>query len=341
MTRHGLGAIQSPPDDRDFPLDALYAITGTEKAIVIPPTFIAPSETYAPLNQGSTPQCVSFSAAAMKLCEDGQWPLDTGLFFTRIGGGPNGAVVRNAFDQLLKVGYPPDEANHKISAYFAVKMIQAEIQAAIMAFGPVVLGVSWYNSWFSPVAGVLPKPDFVAGGHAILAIGWDSRGLRLRNSWGTKWGLAGDCFLPWVYLAGEAWKAVDVPIPPAPAPIPPAPTPTPPEVDMIPNTPKPIGSLVVSPATNVRGVDLNTGALVAGVAGRTFPALFETTLATPISSDPDSVHVYAVTVGAQLVGILARNGVFTPSVAPAADRSYLVHLNVPGDVNATPTITKA
>lgn len=219
---HGLGAILSPTDDRDFPLDALYALTGTEKAIVIPPTFIAPSETYAPLNQGTTPQCVSFSAGAMKFCEDGAWPLDTGLFFTRIGGGPNGAVVRNAFAQLLKVGYPPDEANHRISAYFAVPMIIPEIQAAIMAFGPIVLGTAWYNSWFSPVAGVLPKPDFAAGGHAILAIGWDSRGLRLRNSWGTRWGLAGDCYMPWAMVDGEAWKAVDT----APIPVPPAPAPT-------------------------------------------------------------------------------------------------------------------
>ncbi len=224
MTEHGLGAIPSPPDDRDFPIDALYALTGAEKAIVIPPTFYAPSETYAPLNQGTTPQCVAFSSGALKLCEDGMWPLDTGLFFTRIGGGPNGAVTRNAFAQMLKVGYPPDEANHKISAYFAAPVIQAEIQAAIMAFGPVVLSMAWYNSWSSPVHGVLPKPDFIRGYHAILAIGWAPEGLRLRNSWGNRWGYNGDCFLPWSMLStvSEVWKAVDT----APIPIPP-PTPAP------------------------------------------------------------------------------------------------------------------
>jgi hypothetical protein len=224
---HGLGAIPSPPDDRDFPIEQLYALTGQEKAIVIPAVYYAPNETYAPLNQGTTPQCVAFSSGGLKICEDGMWPLDTGLFFTRIGGGPGGAVTRNAFDQMLKVGYPPDEANHMIGSYWAVQVIQAEIQAAIMAFGPVVLSVTWYNSWFSPVAGVLPAEDFPAGGHAILAFGWDSQGLRLRNSWGNRWGNGGDCYLPWSMLnaVGEVWKAVDT----IPAPI---------EVDMIPLKPQ-------------------------------------------------------------------------------------------------------
>jgi hypothetical protein len=84
-----------------------------------------------------------------------------------------------------------------------------------------------------------------------------------------------------------------------------------PEAQMIPTLP--FGSLTVTAAINVRGVDLNTGALVAGVAGKTFPVLFETTLATSISPDPDSAHVYAVAVGTQLVGILARNCTFTPA----------------------------
>ena len=261
MSDHGLGALPSPFDPRDFPLDALYALTGTEKAIVIPPTYIAPSATWAPLNQGTTPQCVAFSSGGMKICEDGAWPLDEGQFFTRIGGGPNGAVVRDAFDQLLKVGYPPDEANHKISAYFAVPMVQAEIQAAIMAFGPVVLGMTWYNSWFMPVAGVLPKPDTRAGGHAILAIGWDSRGLRLRNSWGNRWGIAGDCYLPWSMVAGEAWKAVDVPTP-IPTP------PTRPEATMIPLTVTGPGggTATLLAGTGRRLIDIATGALVVPTA---------------------------------------------------------------------------
>jgi hypothetical protein len=222
VTDHGLGALPSPPDDRDFPIEQLYALTGQEKAIVIPAVYYAPNETYAPLNQGTTPQCVAYSSGAMKLCQDGMWPLDAGTFFKRIGGGPNGAITRNAFDQLLKVGYPPDEANHMIGSYWAVKVIQAEIQAAIMAFGPVVLSVTWYHSWFTPIGGVLPAEDYPAGDHAILAFGWDSKGLRLRNSWGTKWGNGGDCYLPWSMLSavGEVWKAVDT-------------IPTPPEADMI------------------------------------------------------------------------------------------------------------
>jgi hypothetical protein len=161
---------------------------------------------------------VAFSTAALKGYEDridqGQFfDFDEATFFGRINGGPNGAIVRDAFDQLLKVGYPPDEASHKIAAYFAVPVAQADIQAALMAFGPVVLATDWFSEWFTPDrVGVLPAPRVKAGGHAIVAIGWDARGLRLRNSWGAAWGQSGDCYLPWAYLGKvwEIWKAVDV-----------------------------------------------------------------------------------------------------------------------------------
>jgi hypothetical protein len=64
---------------------------------------------------------------------------------------------------------------------------------------------------FRPVAGVLPAPDTLVGGHAIVAYGWDARGLRLRNSWGATWGIGGDCWLParLVPRLSGAWEAVD------------------------------------------------------------------------------------------------------------------------------------
>ncbi len=224
---HGLGAIPSPPDDRDYPIDQLYAMTGAPKAIVIPPTYVVPSLP-AILDQGSSPQCVAFSSGALKLYEDGPWPLNEGLFFARIGGTANGAYVRDAFKQLLSTGYPPDEATHKVSAYFAVPVVRADVQAAILAFGPLVLGMTWLNSMFRPVKGVLTcdRASGVAGGHAILLVGWTLIGGQLywilQNSWGAVWGVGGQCYLPdsaFSGLVGEAWKAVDVvdpPIPPSP-----------------------------------------------------------------------------------------------------------------------------
>ncbi len=116
---------------------------------------------------------------------------------------------------MRTAGYPVtgvgDASDHRIAAYYAVPRDVATIKAAIYDLGPIVLSTPWYRSWFRPAAGVLPRPDTQVGGHAIVAYGWDARGLRLRNSWGTDWGVAGDCWMPEYlvpHLSG-AWKAVD------------------------------------------------------------------------------------------------------------------------------------
>jgi hypothetical protein len=227
----GLGAIQSPADANDWHVHLLYATVGAEPVTAPPPTYQVPAPQPATLNQGSTPQCVAFSSAWLKEFEDlrdtGAFVPNTGAFFTAIGGGPNGAVVRNALAQMLNVGYPPvsgSAAAHKIAAYYAVPVTQADIKSALMTFGPVLISTPWFNSWFHPnAAGVLPAPDTQVGGHAIAVVGWDdTKGFRLQNSWGSGWGISGDCFLPYAYLprVWEAWKAVDVIEPkPAPAPI--------------------------------------------------------------------------------------------------------------------------
>ena len=216
MTDYGLGAIQSPPDERDWPIDALYAASGIEPEAALPSAYVVPSPVPPWLNQGTSPQCTAYSTAWAKRWQDirdtGDFDTDEAAFFRAIGGGSNGAVLRDAFVRMLGVGYPPNPTAHRIRAYYAVPRTKLDLCAAILAFGPVVIGTAWANSWFSPINGVLPGFDWSAGGHSIAAIGWDQRGLRLRNSWGTAWGEHGDCFLPWTRLAHlwEAWKAVDV-----------------------------------------------------------------------------------------------------------------------------------
>jgi hypothetical protein len=223
----GLGWLPSPLDERDFPIDQLYALRGIEKETAPPAEYICPGELPPISDQGSTPQCVAHGSSGMKGYEDridqGQFfPWNRPLFFTQIGGGPNGAFVRNAFDRMLKYGYPvlaiDDAANHKIANYYAVLITQAEMQAALMAFGPLVIGMDWDGAFDSPPSsGVLRKPSgYVRGGHCLLFVGWRVIGgvtcWILRNSWGTGWGVNGECYLPFAYLTavvGEAWKAVD------------------------------------------------------------------------------------------------------------------------------------
>lgn len=65
-------------------------------------------------------------------------------------------------------------------------------------FGPVVLGINWYEGMMTPddKAYIHVTGDAV-GGHAILARGvnFKQRRVTLRNSWGSDWGANGGCHI--------------------------------------------------------------------------------------------------------------------------------------------------
>jgi hypothetical protein len=219
---YGLGALPDPHDPRDYPVEALYAAEGLTPtpAAALPASYAAPGMPPV-LNQGATPQCVAFSTSSMKAWQDrrdtGQfWDFDEPKFFAAIGGGPYGAYVGSAMQQLLTTGYPVvsigQASRHRIAAYYVVPRTAEAIKAAILDLGPVVLSTPWHQSWFSPVAGVLPPPGPVISNHAIVAYGWDDRGIRLRNSWGAAWSIGGDCWMPEAYLpdVDAVWKTADV-----------------------------------------------------------------------------------------------------------------------------------
>jgi len=79
---------------------------------------------------------------------------------------------------------------------------EEDLAEAILTIGPAVIGVAWYDGMFRPDRrGFIRPTGKMQGGHAIMVHGCDSRGpertrvYRLRNSWGEKWGVNGDCFL--------------------------------------------------------------------------------------------------------------------------------------------------
>jgi len=64
--------------------------------------------------------------------------------------------------------------------------------------GPSVLGINWYQGMYNPDEKGFIKPSGrVMGGHAILARAVNIREekITLRNSWGSGWGLSGDCYI--------------------------------------------------------------------------------------------------------------------------------------------------
>jgi hypothetical protein len=222
---YGLGAIPDEPDARDYPIDALYAAEDIEptEPDALPASYTATGMP-AVLDQHATPMCVAYSTSAMKGWQDRRdqeryFDFNEPAFFAQIGGTAEGARVRDAMASLLAVGYPPDPGRHRIAAYFAVPTTAAAIKAAILDLGPIVLSTPWYRSWFRPTRdGILPTPDVKVGGHAIVAYGWDNRGIRLRNSWGTDYGINGDCWMPIGDLAhlNGAWKSADQVVHPIP-----------------------------------------------------------------------------------------------------------------------------
>lgn len=242
---HGKGLIPSKPDPKDWQLiDKLKKehpeLLNLESAVpegeeLLGATYF-PSQfrvSYVPqvLNQGATPQCVAYSSSAMKQRQDridnGLWyNFDEPYFFRLIGGTSNGAALRSAMQHMLSSGYPlvtvNQQTSHRIKAYYAGSFNHWEIKAALMAYGPLVFGLHWPQSWSSPNSyGIVPAPSGTQNGHAILATGWkDGYGLEFQNSWGTGWGVSGRCYIPMRYLcsadgvtklaAFEIWKTLDL-----------------------------------------------------------------------------------------------------------------------------------
>lgn len=82
------------------------------------------------------------------------------------------------------------KADGKIVSYGWAFDVQTVLQW--LAFkGPVVLGTNWYDSMMeTDSTGLVIPGGTIAGGHAYLAIGYDTAKERLicQNSWGREWG---------------------------------------------------------------------------------------------------------------------------------------------------------
>ena len=77
---------------------------------------------------------------------------------------------------------------------------------------PVALGISVYNGFMNAygpgsVVTSTGRVGAVQGYHEVLALGYDSRGVRIENSWGTSWGDRGYAILDWNYIAQYSFEA--------------------------------------------------------------------------------------------------------------------------------------
>jgi C1A family cysteine protease len=80
------------------------------------------------------------------------------------------------------------------------------VKRALALGYPVIFGFTVYESFESEAVantGRVPMPDpseDLLGGHAVLAIGYTSEHVIVRNSWGGNWGDGGYFYMPWAYL---------------------------------------------------------------------------------------------------------------------------------------------
>ncbi len=105
---------------------------------------------------------------------------------------------------------------------------QTAMQAALAGNGPVVIGIPVHSGF-----GALSQSNQVwrlsdtngkslLGYHAIVAVGYDSTGIRIENSWGTGWGAAGFATLAWDFVnrwvfeasVGTGFVQTNQPVPP-------------------------------------------------------------------------------------------------------------------------------
>lgn len=240
-----LGLLDSPPDDRDWPLQGAIA----DNPVPTDRRFSSGAWPHAgpPDNQllrdATHSACVAFSGCKTRvvteqLVNGRSRHYDQLELYRRckeIDGVPDhpGTYIRVAAQILRDRGarlnnvdgtaVSPD-AYERISGYVRVETLLSEIKKAIYYLGHCWVAVRWYRNW-NPSANppaVMPKPGTYATGHGIVFVEWDDDlptwagkgALRFENSFAKGWAVAGDGWLPYQVLPTvlrEAWATFAMP----------------------------------------------------------------------------------------------------------------------------------
>jgi C1A family cysteine protease len=138
-------------------------------------------------------------------------------------------MIRNGIKVVAKLGAPPetdwpydiekftekppatafsDAAKNQVTSYHRVSRVLNQFKGCLASGYPFVFGFTVYDAFESAhVAHTghlnMPQPgESVAGGHAVLAVGYDDVHQRfiVRNSWGPHWGMKGYFTMPYQYF---------------------------------------------------------------------------------------------------------------------------------------------
>jgi C1A family cysteine protease len=133
------------------------------------------------------------SLAKQGVCTEPEWPYKISRFTKK----PSRDCYRAA-------------KKHRILSYHRITTVD-EMRNCLAEGFPFVFGFTVYDAFESAAvakSGVLNMPgpkEKMAGGHAVMAVGYDDAARRfvIRNSWGSDWGQKGYFTMPYDYLSPD------------------------------------------------------------------------------------------------------------------------------------------
>ncbi|MFL6513418.1 MAG: C1 family peptidase [Chthoniobacterales bacterium] len=140
------------------------------------------------------------TVAKQGVCPEKLWPYDGTPF------PPNPHLTKKPSPSCYK-----EALKHTAVQYQRVSRNLSQMKGCVASGYPFVVGFTVYESFESDEVartGEMPMPsprERVVGGHAVMAIGYDDNQscFRMRNSWGTNWGMKGYFTMPYAYLLDE------------------------------------------------------------------------------------------------------------------------------------------
>lgn len=145
------------------------------------------------INQGQKPICVPCSISAYinwsENIETGKNKNDNNvnlldIYKHRTNEGDEGMSFKDALNYLRHNGVETDNGIYKINRYAKIGSI-VPLKQALIANGPCVGGLPVYDSNRCDFWNKLYGEEF-QGGHAISIVGYNEKGIIIRNSWGER-----------------------------------------------------------------------------------------------------------------------------------------------------------
>lgn len=226
-----LSGLLSPRDSRDFVAEAIFP-----KDFTPPPSLDYRRHLLPVRDQGTLGACAAISGACMKEYQEkkdidlDEYLSPQFIYNNRENQTLEGMHCRDVMTILKNLGccierlYPygkiegpnkipkkayEDALNFKISGYAQVFTVDT-LKQALFKNGPCLILMPLYKNydklpWY-------PKPNTtLLGTHVMTAVGYNSKGFIIRNSWGDKWQDKGYFYLPYKDwgIAWEVWTSID------------------------------------------------------------------------------------------------------------------------------------